>query len=148
VSVVTDTRRNGVDTEKVFATLELIKAQPELARFQLRATKHGIDGAHNRSTIEGFYAAGGEAATRSREFEIGNSIACERTLTVRELANCRRVAGGRLDAHPMSPSLIHLTFAASSRTARENTGRRWRAPLTTHPRPRTRKAKRVHPDAA
>jgi hypothetical protein len=32
VTVVTDTIRNGVDTEKMFATLDLIKAQPELAR--------------------------------------------------------------------------------------------------------------------
>jgi L-evernosamine nitrososynthase len=57
VSVVTNTIRNGVDTEKMFATLDLIKAQPELAKFQFRATNRWIDGAHNRSTIKGFYAA-------------------------------------------------------------------------------------------
>ena len=44
----------------------LIKAQPELARFQFRATNRWIDGAHNRSTIKGFYAAGGEDTTRAR----------------------------------------------------------------------------------
>jgi hypothetical protein len=54
VSVVTDTVRNGVDTEKLFATLDLIKAQPELAKFQFRATNRWIDGAHNRSAIKGF----------------------------------------------------------------------------------------------
>jgi uncharacterized OsmC-like protein len=70
VSVVTDTIRNGVDTEKMFATLDLIKAQPELARFQFRATNRWIDGAHNRSTIKGFYAAGGEDTTRSEAFVI------------------------------------------------------------------------------
>ena len=70
VSVVTDTIRNGVDTEKMFATLDLIKAQPELAKFQFRATNRWIDGSHNRSTIKGFYAAGGEDTTRSEEFEI------------------------------------------------------------------------------
>jgi uncharacterized OsmC-like protein len=70
VSVVADTIRNGVDTEKMFATLDLIKAQPELARFQFRATNRWIDGAHNRSTIKGFYAAGGEDTTRIEEFEI------------------------------------------------------------------------------
>jgi hypothetical protein len=32
MSAVTDTMRNGVDTEKLFATLDLIKQQPELAR--------------------------------------------------------------------------------------------------------------------
>ena len=64
MSLVADTRRNGVDTEKMFATLDLIKAQPELARFQFRASNRWIDGAHNRSTIKGFYAAGGEDTTR------------------------------------------------------------------------------------
>ena len=56
MSALTDTFRNGVDTEKMFATLDLIKAQPELARFQFRATNRWIDGAHNRSTIQDFYA--------------------------------------------------------------------------------------------
>jgi uncharacterized OsmC-like protein len=70
MSAVTDTFRNGVDTEKMFATLDLIKAQPELARFQFRATNRWIDGAHNRSTIQDFYAAGGEDTTRGEAFEI------------------------------------------------------------------------------
>jgi uncharacterized OsmC-like protein len=70
VSAVTDTIRNGVDTEKMFATLDLIKAQPELAKFQFRATNRWIEGAHNRSAIKDFYAAGGEDTTRSEAFEI------------------------------------------------------------------------------
>ena len=70
MSAVTDTIRNGVDTEKLFATLDLITAQPELARFQFRASNRWIDGSHNRSTIKGFYAAGGEDTTRSEEFVI------------------------------------------------------------------------------
>ena len=68
MSAVTDTFRNGVDTEKMFATLDLIKDQPELARFQFRATNRWIDGAHNRSTIQDFYAAGGEDTTRGEAF--------------------------------------------------------------------------------
>jgi uncharacterized OsmC-like protein len=70
MSAVTDTFRNGVDTGKMFTTLDLIREQPELARFQFRATNHWIDGAHNRSTIKGFYAAGGEDETRGEAFEI------------------------------------------------------------------------------
>jgi uncharacterized OsmC-like protein len=70
VTTVSDTIRNGVDTEKMFATLDLIKQQPELARFQFRAASRWIDGAHNRSTIQGFYAAGGEDTTRSKAFEL------------------------------------------------------------------------------
>jgi uncharacterized OsmC-like protein len=70
MSAITDTIRNGVDTEQMFATLDLIKAQPELAKFQFRASNRWIDGAHNRSTIQGFYAAGGEDTTRGEAFEI------------------------------------------------------------------------------
>jgi uncharacterized OsmC-like protein len=70
VSAVTDTFRNGVDTEKMFATLDLIREQPELARFQFRATNRWIDGAHNRSTIKGFYAAGGEDESRGEAFDV------------------------------------------------------------------------------
>jgi uncharacterized OsmC-like protein len=70
VNVVTDTIRNGVDTEKLFATLDLIKEQPELAKFRFHATNRWIDGAHNRSRIKEFYAAGGEDTTRDEAFEI------------------------------------------------------------------------------
>ena len=54
----------------MFATLDLIKAQPELAKFQFRATNRWLAGAHNRSTIKGFYAAGGEDTTRTGEFHL------------------------------------------------------------------------------
>jgi len=70
MSAITDTIRNGVNTEKLFATLDLIKAQPELAKFQFRANNRWIDGSHNRSTIKGFYAAGGEDTTRGEEFVV------------------------------------------------------------------------------
>ena len=70
MSTTLDTVRNGVDTEKLFATLDAIKAQPELARFQFRARNRWIDGAHNRSMIRDFYAAGGEDTSRSDEFVI------------------------------------------------------------------------------
>jgi len=70
VTVVADTIRNGVDTEKMFATLDLIKEQPELARFQFRASNHWVRGAHNRCTIKDFYAAGGEDNSRGEAFEL------------------------------------------------------------------------------
>jgi uncharacterized OsmC-like protein len=64
------TIRNGVDTEQLFGTLDAIKAQPEIARFQFRVANRWIDGAHNRSRIQGFYAAGGEDTSRGEAFEI------------------------------------------------------------------------------
>ena len=70
MTAVTDTIRNGVDTEQLFSTLDLIKDQPELAKFQFRVSNRWIDGSHNRSTIKGFYAAGREDTTRSEEFVI------------------------------------------------------------------------------
>ena len=70
MSTVTDTIRNGVDTVKMFATLDLIKEQPGLAKFQFRASNRWVDGAHNRSTIKGFFAAGGEDASREEAFEL------------------------------------------------------------------------------
>jgi uncharacterized OsmC-like protein len=57
--------RNGVDTEQMFGTLDAIKAQPELARFQFRAINRWIGGAHNRSTIKDFYGAGQEDTSRA-----------------------------------------------------------------------------------
>jgi uncharacterized OsmC-like protein len=60
--------RNGVDTEQMYGTLDAIKAQPELGTFQFRARNHWIDGAHNRTTIHGFYGAGQEDSTRESAF--------------------------------------------------------------------------------
>ena len=70
MSTTTDTIRNGVDTQQLFATLDLIKQQPELPKFQFRATNRWIGGTHNRSTIKDFYAAGAEDTTRSEPFQI------------------------------------------------------------------------------
>jgi uncharacterized OsmC-like protein len=70
MSAVADTIRNGVDTERMYATLDLIKAQPELAKFQFRATNRWIGGAHTRSTIKSISAAGGEDSTRAGAFEL------------------------------------------------------------------------------
>ena len=49
--------RNGVDTAALFATIDAVKANPEIARFQFRATNTWVSGTHNRSTIDGFYGA-------------------------------------------------------------------------------------------
>jgi uncharacterized OsmC-like protein len=70
MTAVTSTIRNGVDTTTMFATLDLIKAQPQLAKFQFRAANRWVDGAHNRTTIKGFYAAGGEDSSRGEGFEL------------------------------------------------------------------------------
>ena len=49
--------RNGVDTPTLFATLDAVRKQPEIAKFQFRATNRWIAGTHSRSTLHGFYGA-------------------------------------------------------------------------------------------
>ena len=56
--------RNGVDTATLFATLDAVKANPDIAKFQFRATNRWVSGTHNRSTIHGFYGAGQELTHR------------------------------------------------------------------------------------
>lgn len=63
-----DIVRNGVNTEQMFGTLDAVKADPALAKFQFRARNRWIDGSHNRSTIRDFYAAGQEDTSRSEDF--------------------------------------------------------------------------------
>jgi uncharacterized OsmC-like protein len=67
---VLESVRNGVDTQTMFATLDAIKEQPELATFQFRATNHWIEGAHNRTTIKDFYGAGVEDTSRAKPFVV------------------------------------------------------------------------------
>jgi len=68
MTTVTSTIRNGVDTQQMYGTLDAIKAQPELGRFEFRARNEWIAGAHNRSTIQGFYGAGQEDSSRTQAF--------------------------------------------------------------------------------
>jgi uncharacterized OsmC-like protein len=49
--------RNGVDTATLFATLDAVKGNPDIAKFQFRATNRWVSGTHNQSTIHGFYGA-------------------------------------------------------------------------------------------
>jgi uncharacterized OsmC-like protein len=59
---------NGVDTPTLFATLDAVKANPALAKFQFRATNRWVSGTHNRTTIRGFYGAGQEDTSRIEDF--------------------------------------------------------------------------------
>jgi len=49
--------RNGVDTPTLFATLDAVKGQNEIAKFQFRASNTWVTGTHSRSTASGFYGA-------------------------------------------------------------------------------------------
>jgi uncharacterized OsmC-like protein len=56
--------RNGVDTATLFATLDAIKANNEIAKFQFRATNKWVSGTHSQSTIHGFFGATQEMTHR------------------------------------------------------------------------------------
>jgi uncharacterized OsmC-like protein len=64
------TIRNGVDTQQLFGTLDTIADQPELGAFTFRASNRWINGAHNRSRIQGFHGAGEENDGRREAFVI------------------------------------------------------------------------------
>jgi uncharacterized OsmC-like protein len=60
---------NGVDTPNLFATIDVVRAQPALAKFQFRASNRWVKGTQSRSRIESFAGAGGEQKhTRAFEF--------------------------------------------------------------------------------
>ena len=69
-ATIIETVRNGVDTATMFATLDAITAQPEIAQFRFRATNRWLGGAHSRSTIKDFSAACGEDTSRTAAFTL------------------------------------------------------------------------------
>ena len=51
---------NGVDTPTLFATINAVGAQPDLGKFQFRASSRWVSGTHSKSTMQGFFGAGQE----------------------------------------------------------------------------------------
>lgn len=66
----TTTSRNGVDVGALFGALDAVKAQPEAAKFQFRASNEWISGTHSRSRIHDFFGLGAEQTHRdSHEYD-------------------------------------------------------------------------------
>jgi uncharacterized OsmC-like protein len=61
------TIRNGVDTAKLFATLDAVRAQPAAAQFTFRVANRWLSGTHSENRISGFFGVGVEQ-DRGREF--------------------------------------------------------------------------------
>ena len=51
---------NGVDTPTLFATLDAVEGQPDIADFRFRVSNEWVSGTHSRSSFSGFYGAGQE----------------------------------------------------------------------------------------
>ncbi len=62
------TTLNGVNVDQLLGTIDAIKANPELARFQFRATSQWQGGAQMRAAIQGFHGAGTEDTSREKPF--------------------------------------------------------------------------------
>ncbi|MFT5435188.1 MAG: putative OsmC-like protein [Myxococcota bacterium] len=60
---------NGVDTPALFATINAVAGQRELADFRFRATNRWESGTHSKTSITSFYGAGSEH-DHVREFVI------------------------------------------------------------------------------
>ncbi len=63
---------NGLDTAQMMATIEAIKGQPDLGRFQFRARNQWLGGGENQSSIRDFYGAGREDDSRAEPFTFTN----------------------------------------------------------------------------
>ena len=63
---------NGVDVDQLFSTIDAIKENPGLAKFEFRANNQWIDGGHNRTSVKDFYGAGREDASRKQTFVFDN----------------------------------------------------------------------------
>jgi uncharacterized OsmC-like protein len=68
MTIQTTSLTNGVNVEQLVGTINAIKENPDLARFQFRATNKWVRGGHSRTTIQGFYGAGSEDGSRPQPF--------------------------------------------------------------------------------
>lgn len=59
---------NGLDTAQLHGTVQALKSDPPLARFEFRAKNRWVSGGENRSVIKDFYGAGGEDTSRTEPF--------------------------------------------------------------------------------
>ena len=67
-----NTTRNGLNLKQMGQTVEALKNDPSLAQFEFRARNQWINGGENRSTIQDFYGAGTEDASRTEPFVFTN----------------------------------------------------------------------------
>ncbi len=65
---------NGYEIEGIEGTIAAITENPEIAKFQFRATNEWISGAHNRSTIKDLYGASQEDTSREKPFVLDTDM--------------------------------------------------------------------------
>lgn len=60
--------RNGVNVDQLVGTIEAIKGDPAIAKFQFRAESKWVTGGHCRTEIKSFYGAKAEDTSRTKLF--------------------------------------------------------------------------------
>ena len=61
---------NGIDIDQLVATVNAIKKNPDIARFQFRTDTEWVNGGRSRSRAQGFFGAGTEDDSRKKPFTI------------------------------------------------------------------------------
>jgi uncharacterized OsmC-like protein len=56
---------NGVNVSKLFGTIDLIRGNPEIAKFKFRAHNTWLGGTHNQAVVDHFFGAMEEDTSRS-----------------------------------------------------------------------------------
>ena len=62
--------RNGISVDQLMSTIEAVKAQPDLARFQFRSKTTWKGGGHSEASIQSFFGTGHEDSSRDEPFII------------------------------------------------------------------------------
>ncbi len=58
--------RNGVNVDQLIGTIEAVKGDPDVAKFQFRANTKWVDGGHCRTEFKNFYGAKTEDKSRKK----------------------------------------------------------------------------------
>ncbi len=67
-------RINGVDAAALRAAVDDVRARPARGRYRFRAVNRWLDGAHTRTTVNGFIAADAEQRKRTRPFVLESDL--------------------------------------------------------------------------
>lgn len=60
MSITADQHLNGVDTARLFTTIDAVRQQPAAAQFQFRVVNDWVSGTHSQGHFSGFWGAGQE----------------------------------------------------------------------------------------
>lgn len=86
---------NGINVDQLLGTIDMVKKDPEIARFNFRATNQWIAGTHNQATVKDFYGALKEDSSREP--------------MVFELDEPPVICGTNLGANPVEYLLVALS---------------------------------------